>query len=829
MKLWKRNFRLWGLISKEKKAEMFHRPLIPVLLFFIGGILCGQFRLFSIEYSTPFFLLLIITTLITLLFIPLRLKAPIFMILFLFVGIFFMIPQNESKLLSLVQDGEKAILEGTVLQPPKVYQNMERFELRAEQLFIRGGIKNLRENLQVSVYNPVKEFIPGERIRFPGKIRSFKNFNNPGRYNYELAMKLKGLSCNISVSDGRRIVTMGNDGLNPVMSILEKTRKPIKKLFKENLSPDSYALYSALILGERQGIKPVLRESFNRTGMGHILAVSGLHIGLIAWLIFYISKVLFSISYRLTLKTDIHKLAAIVTCIPVIGYTILSGFHISSQRAMIMVLTYLFSIIIGREKEIWSTLALAALIVLALDPNQLFSISFQLSFLAVVGILWISPIALKKIPDPLYTTNSKNILSSIYIYFFGLIVITLCAVIFLLPITAFYFHQISLVSIPTNLMVIPILGFWIIPFGLLSSIFVHFSPWIAGILISVGSLGLELIIHLIKFWADFTWSSFWIVTPNIFEIVLCYVFLLFLYFFKRGLWVKIGFAIILIIGFIDISFWVYETRFNKTLRVTYFDVGQGNSALIQFPGKEKMLIDGGGFSGSDFDVGRMIIAPSLWYLKIRNIDYIVLTHPQVDHMGGLQFIASNFSPKEFWYNGDISNNPSFKRLLQTLKENRTLILLPENLNTAIDVSGANIDVLYPHSKRNNTDFGSKRLNNNSLVLRLSYKGISFLFPGDLEIEGERAVVRTSGDNLKSDILLAPHHGSKSSCSRYFLEKVKPKICVISSGRNNYFGFPHRQTIERLKKYQCKIIRIDQVGAVRVVVGQDLFDISRHIT
>jgi competence protein ComEC len=264
--------------------------------------------------------------------------------------------------------------------------------------------------------------------------------------------------------------------------------------------------------------------------------------------------------------------------------------------------------------------------------------------------------------------------------------------------------------------------------------------------------------------------------------------------------------------------------------VTYLDVGQGNAALIQFPGKERMLIDGGGFSRDNFDVGRMVIAPFLFRSKILQIDYLVLTHPQSDHMNGLRFIASNFRPKEFWHNGDTGESLSFKDLMKILNEKRTKKVTPADWKGGREISGVRIELLHPLFEQGETPISHRRLglNDNSLVLKFSYGGKSFLFPGDLERAGEEVVMSNSGSLLKSDILLAPHHGGRHSSSKSFLESVRPSICVISSGSGNPITFPHPETLKRLTDIGCRTIRIDQMGAVEISVGPDRFKISSYL-
>ena len=810
---------------------MFHRPLIPILFSFIAGILSGHIGFLHGPSPLLFLTLLTISILIVSLFIPVRFRYPCLLVLFFLAGTLLNPSKvHDSDLLPLANQRERVVIEGTVLEPAGTGPQTAQLVVRSDKSLIHGTVKTDREKVLVTIYNHTGDFLPGDKIRFPARLRPFKNFNNPGRYNYEFAMRVKGLSCAASVSDGRFIVPMGRGHLDFPMETIEKVKRPIRTFFQEKLSSQNRALFLALILGERQGISLELRELFNVAGLGHILAVSGLHIGLVAWLAFIFFKKLFSLSYRLLHQIDIRKLAAIMTCFAVVAYTCLAGLQISSQRAMIMALAYLFSMILGREREVWSTLALAAFMVLAVDPHALFSISFQLSFCAVIGILWLSPAIYTKILSPIKNSRDKTIITHLYVYFAGLIVVTISAVIFLLPITSFYFHRISLVSIPANLTVVPILGLWIIPLGLLSVMILPISLSMASLFLQMGAWGSEWMMAIIQFWAHFQWAAFWVVTLNIFEITLFYGLIFFIFFLRRWAWARMGLLLVLLLFTADISYWIYKTRFNRHLKVTYLDVGQGNSALIQFPGKERMLIDGGGFPRDNFDVGRSVVAPFLFHSKILRIDYLVLTHPQADHMNGLRFIASNFHPEEFWTNGDRAENQSFHKLMNVLDTKSIKRVLPSDLRGGREISGVRIDILHPPSDRGGGQVSGRALglNDNSLVLKLSYAGKSFLFPGDLERPGEERAVLNAGTLLKSDILLAPHHGSKGSCSRRFLEMVRPGICIISSGSGNRFGFPNTETLQRLKQTGCRIIRTDRVGAVQLYAKPERLEINSFL-
>ena len=248
------------------------------------------------------------------------------------------------------------------------------------------------------------------------------------------------------------------------------------------------------------------------------------------------------------------------------------------------------------------------------------------------------------------------------------------------------------------------------------------------------------------------------------------------------------------------------------------------------PGGKKMIIDGGGFSRGSFDVGKMVVAPYLWFKKISQIDYMVLSHPQADHMNGLRFIANTFHPKEFWYSGDEVETATFRELQAIIENGNIKTLLPSDLRDGIEINGARVSILHPDpdSRPLRLEKDGKWLNNNSLVLKISYRGKTFLFTGDLEKPGEEILVSNAGEMLKSDILLSPHHGSKTSSSRKFLQMVQPDICIISSRERNSNKFPHQTVLDRLRDVGCRVIRISRSGAVEVIVGKDRFKVRTFL-
>jgi competence protein ComEC len=489
---------------------------------------------------------------------------------------------------------------------------------------------------------------------------------------------------------------------------------------------------------------------------------------------------------------------------------------------MVMALCFLLSVVLGRGKEVWSSLALAALVVLFMDPHALFGISFQMSFGAVVGILFWTPALLEKLiktsallPDP------QSIGVRLGGYVWGLLAVSLAATLFVLPLSAYYFHRIPLVTLPANLTVLPILGFLVLPAGLAGTASLPLLPSLAEWLFHLAGWGVKVMSAVASFWSSLPFSSPWVVQPNGMEMVLLYGLLFILIFRRRIRWAR---PLMLFLGLAlcaDVSYWVFKTRFNRDLRVTYLDVGQANCALVELPFGKRMLIDGGGFSSDHFDVGKMVVAPFLWRSKIGAIDYLVLTHPQADHMNGLRFIATAFNPDEFWWNGETVATESFQQLMERLRVCGARHLLPSQLSQPQWINGVFVEILHPPADDAVSEERGKPLNLNdrSLVIRISYHGISFLFPGDLERAGEKILLSRNHGSLRSHILLTPHHGSRSSCSEPFIRSVDPGLCVISCGAANPFGFPHPEILKRLAERNCRVLRTDESGAILCTVDR----------
>jgi competence protein ComEC len=708
-------------------------------------------------------------------------------------------------------------ITATVCEPPIDYPRYRRTRILVHKIFVEGNPVTAEEYALLKIYGQAPSMRPGDGLELQVRLSLFKNFNNPGGYDYAGAMALKGIACSAYAVSGRKIKKTGGGRLPPFAAFIEKIRGPVRNLYTESLPPGPpRALLRALILGEKQELERDVRDRFARTGLGHVLAVSGLHIGLIGWAAFMVAVQLIKLSYRFSLAVVAARWAALFSVFPVVLYTCLAGFQISSRRAMIMACAYLAALVIGRRKDLWSTLALAGLLILVTDPHSLFTVSFQLSFTAVAGIIWLEP-PLMKATGPLLEKVPGGVLRALLSYLTGLVSLTVIVTLFLTPLMAHYFQRLSTISLPANLTVVPPLGFFVVPAGILSAVTAHIHPVLAEITARAAAAGVNVLLHLVRFWDSFDYTSVYVPVPNIGEVLLLYGVMVSAILSVRCKTARIMLAASAALLICDGSYWAYRLHFDKDLRITFLDVGHGNAAVIEMPGGEQMVVDGGGFPGGSFDTGERLIAPFLRSRKIMSIDYMVLSHPQTDHFGGLRFIAKHFHPREFWYNGMHSPISSYGKLLDVLEETGITLRAPPNLQNFSRINGVTIEILHPGESMDDQAAGedSSAVNNASLVMRVCYEGICTLFTGDIEKETERFLASGKPGLLSSQILLVPHHGSHSSSTPVFLNAVSPEACVISARNPG-----HRSVVSRLKSLGIPVFRTCEQGAVEVVINRN---------
>ena len=717
-------------------------------------------------------------------------------------------------------------MEGIVIENPISYPEKNvlivrcmRIKKDAQYFPVEGSIR--------LVIPPDLNFNYGDFIRFQSALKNIHSFKNPGGFDYEKFLNRQGIYASGFVPNNSGIILLRGNSASSWKLMLESFRNYLRKIIYENSSSPQREIITAMIIGDQNAIPAEIRDNFNKTGTSHILSISGLHIGMVAATAFFFIIILLQFSEYLMLRFNIIKIAAAASFILVLIYALIAGMEVTVVRSALMALIFLVALISGKQRDLYNTLALAGLIILIISPEALFDISFQLSFLSVLALIYIVP-RFSSITSTSFQTLPRWGQSTIR-YLKMSIIVCLAATIGTLPLIIYYFNRVSAITVIANLIVVPLLGEVALAISMLAIIFA-FSPLLAGLFIKAASFITQLSIIIINKLADLSWSSFTITKPGIFEIILFYLFFILLIKFidaKREIVAKntsqsrqqsfllYGLIVALTLLISTTVYFSVKDKFSSNLKITAIDVGQGNSTLVRFPGGKTMLIDGGGFPDSTFDMGKMVIAPFLYHERISQIDTVVLTHPHPDHYEGLRYILENFHVKEFWFTGYDTNDEDYINLQKIISQNNIKKIFLSRQSATININGTDISIFWPsqpyiaagsHSSSDNAT------NDSSLVFKIKYGDINFLITGDISAEIEEQLLQ-SKQNIKSNVLFVPHHGSKHSSSEAFIRKVASQYAVVSAGKNNVFHHPHPSVIRRYEDAGVHIFRTDQDGAV----------------
>jgi competence protein ComEC len=493
-----------------------------------------------------------------------------------------------------------------------------------------------------------------------------------------------------------------------------------------------------------------------------------------------------------------------------------------------MLACFTLALVVQREKDLLNSLLLAAFLILIFHPEALFAASFQLSFIgvvALVSILPILPVVRMLQPQGGQDQRLRQLGYRLYQFICGSLILSL----FTAPVVLYHFHRLTPLGMITNLLAVPLVGFLVLPAGLLALCALPVSTLLAGFLLTLGTLGLKLVVFLAAKLGGLSWATFWPGTPKAWQVGLVYIVLL-LPFTRTSRWLRTSLITVGCLALVGSWLIPYHILARQSqLRVTYLDVGQGNSAVVELPGRGAILIDGGGFYGGSFDVGQHVVAPYLWHRGIRRLDAVVLSHAHPDHFKGLSFVVTHFPIKQFWTPHLSTYDPNFADLMKRLAQKNIVCLGPQELPPRQNIKGVVVQVLHPL-----TDFHPGRkiqtnqeLNNLSLVVRLSYKEVSFLFPGDIEKEVEHRLANQPF-HQPVDVLLVPHHGSRTSSSFRLLHWLQPRIAVFSVGFDNPFHLPARQVLERYRALGARTYRTDHHGAVTICTDGHKIEVATFV-
>jgi competence protein ComEC len=728
-------------------------------------------------------------------------------------------------------------LSGVVATRPDIDGDRVRFILRTddgERLAVTVRLAG-REELALAA-----SWRRGDKARLSGELDVPRGPRNFGQFDYAGYLAKRGIHRVFAV-DGARAASVerpGRFGLEAGLGAIEHVRSLIGARIAELFPGRQAGFMQAMLIGLDEDIDQGLFTAFARLGLTHVIAISGLHVGVVIGGCLFLFR-LFGVSRE-------TSLAAAFCIVPL--YVILSGAAPSVVRAGIMALLGLAALKRGKPKDALAFVSLSAVVMTAWNPAYIHDIGFQLSFLVTAGLVAGTPAAMRLLPAgwPKWLTGSLAVAVTAQLVSF--------------PLTVFYFNRYSLLSGLANFILVPVFSLAVLPIGCLSLLASAASAaagrWLAapaGWLNDIGFAIIEAGADLDRFGT--VWAS-----PPVGAIMLYYGLLAGI---RAGIvrWrseerelfpaaARAGRRLFLLCACGLAVWFALAYRFGDwTTRstVSFLDVGQGDAILIRTPQGRTILVDGGGTMrvhrpgeewriGRDpYEIGEDLLVPLLMKRGVRRIDLMIATHGDLDHVGGLAAVAQALPTERIVFNGRLSDTPAFARLMAVALERR-IPLHAAGYGLSIEADRyTRLDFLHPETAE--TPVPERDQNRFSLAFLLTMHGSRLLFTGDMDAGAERETIlrlRSAGAGTGGagpgaaaegvrepvDVMKIAHHGSRSSTTELWLNRWKPRLAVISVGERNVYGHPGREVLERLERRGIPVLRTDLHGEIRLLVRPD---------
>lgn len=583
-----------------------------------------------------------------------------------------------------------------------------------------------------------------------------------------------------------------NKILNKYNFIIYKIRKNIKKKIFNNFPKENATILTGILIGEKSEMEDITKQKFESASLSHLLAISGAHFAYIyAFLIFIIKKI------------KNKKIGIWLTIAGIIFFISLTNYTSSVLRAGIIILIMLFGKILHRRVNSWNSIIVSILIQIIINPYVIFNISAILSYSGVFGILLFQKYV-EKMLNKIFNKKNRNIINKLI----SVISVSISANIIITPIIVLKFNKIYTNFIISNILAGSLVGIIII-LGFISIILnIKIVYFILNIFINIFNT-------MITFCGKLPMSFFITTTPSKISIFLIYI-LIFLIWYKinkKSNYKRISLIVILLI--IMIIFFNLKMPLKDKIIINFVDVGQGDCTLIRTK-SESILIDSGGSTDENYDVGKQILFPYLMSRKIKTIDFVLISHFDADHCQGLIYILKTIKVKKIIIAKQPEKVELYNNILKLAKEKGTEVIIAKKGNI-FNIGDIKLKILFPE----NDFIEENKINNNAVLCKLVYNKFSMLFTGDLEKPAEEKILKYENINeLKSTILKVGHHGSKTSTTDEFLNEVNPKIALIGVGKNNKFNHPNKETIEKLNLKKVIVFRTDKDGEVSIIANKD---------
>lgn len=680
-------------------------------------------------------------------------------------------------------------------------------EIVSESQSAHPLFKNTRLFIQTSHAQPIQ---PGDVLKISGQLTLFPEKLWEGDFDARTLYWRQGIAGRVVVSEGRlavddaasRGVGLGRRVWFSLLRFRHQLAQHILMHASSSALRPAAAVAAAIITGERAQLDALWQSRFSRAGIIHLLSVSGLHVSAVG-LIFYLFFRALSGLFLTRLSFPARKIAAAAAIPFVLIYVLLSGADIPALRSACAVAFIFGAYCLGQLAQGRRAWSWALLVTLFFDPLSALSPTLLFSF----GTVW----ALEAWTRTEFHTDARTLFSKISQHTANLLKSACMAFAFSAPLSACFFHTVPVSGIVTNLLAVPLSNLLIVPVGLLWTLatlvglpcdrLLDVAIWATQKLCWLSEVGSQ--------WGSYDLYFEW------YDAALALILLALRFSSPSRVHFRWPKRLLLFTLMLSLSYPWLRRHGARGLEIHFLPVGQGDSAVLFTPKGGVVLIDGGGAVVGSADPGERVIRPFLLSHGVRRIDHIILTHAHPDHYLGLHAVVHNFSVGHFWFNGPEATEDSFKALMAALSE-KNIPVTPVDSEHLPNIAGIRLSHLHPvpltdqnlpTDERFFDEFG---LNDNSLVLKIGFRNHDILMTGDIERWAEEWMLQhLPPAALKADILKVAHHGSRTSTTPLFLQRVQPDIAVISSGRRNRFGHPHPEILSRIERHGVRIFRTDQ--------------------
>jgi competence protein ComEC len=728
------------------------------------------------------------------------------------------------------------------VETEEIVSNEQHFQVHSGVrlgIYVRNEMRANREQAQPqTAVMPIFRY--GERLHVLAKLKWPRNFRNPGAFDYQAYLADNGIAALGSTRLENVAILSGLAG-NPFALLRARARDSILAKVSELWPAREAVLIDAMVIGEEAFIDRDTRADFQRSGTYHILVVSGMNVSILAFFIFWALR-----------RLSVAEIpSTVLTLFALVVYALLTEEGAPVWRATLMCAIYLGTRLLYRDRSVLNALGAAALGLLIFDPRQLFTVSFQMTFVCVLivgaigmplaertsslyrkalahwdaddyGALLPPTVAqfrldLRMIAGRLARFAGKRcslafMWTAIRFSLSGFELLLVSAIMQMgltLPM-AYYFHRATTIGLPANVAVVPLTEF-LMPAAIVSLALGYVSPILAKLPALATAAALQGITGTVRGLGGLRLADLRVATPSAPMIVAAAAALLLAMLLARqGAKMAVVGLMAILVASAALAFIPPKPQVRAgVLEMTAIDVGEGDSILLVMPQGRTLLVDAGGPVGgtrTQLDFGEDVVSPYLWQRGISHLDVVAISHGHSDHIGGMPAVLKNFRPKELW----VGLLPPSRGLESLINEARGLGIkvVRHWQGDEVELGGAEIDVLFPPRE---WPMASEPRNNDSMVLRVSYSESSALLEGDAEKAAERTIAALHP--LQVDLLKVGHHGSSTSTTPEILNAARPKFAVISVGYRTSFGFPRQDVLTRLAASGVHVYRTDIDGAV----------------